>query len=67
MARNFDRRNAPREAGFVRTNAAVPRSFSEATAPIASRMAASVPVWLMFFRSWSIAIAVDGGGMIPAY
>ena len=44
--------NAPRPAGLVRMKAAVPRSFSAAIMPIASRTAARVRVPPTFLMNW---------------
>jgi hypothetical protein len=62
MPRSLATRNAEREAGLLRTRAAVPRSFSVATLPIASRMAASTPVCPRLRRIWPIESATVGGG-----
>ena len=46
-----------------RMNAAVPRSRSVATAPIARMIAANAPNWARFFQSWSTASAAVGVGI----
>ena len=58
-----------RDTGFTSRKAAVPRSFSVATEPIARRIAASEPNWPTFLATWSTASAAVGGGIatpIPA-
>ena len=55
-------RNAPRVAVLDRMKAAVPRSRSVATAPIARMIAANAPNWARFFHSWSTASAAVGVG-----
>jgi len=55
-------RNAPRPSGRVSHMAAVPRSFSVATEPMASPMATSTPVCPMLRTNWATASAVVGGG-----
>ena len=62
IATTFAPRNPPRDAVLDRTNAAVPRSFSPATAPIARMIAANAPNWARFFQSWSTASAAVGVG-----
>ena len=57
MASSLARRKVPRESGFVSSSAAVPRSFSTATLPIARRIAVSTPAWPRFFRNWLTASA----------
>ena len=54
-SRRGTRRGRP---ASVRISAAVPRSFSVATEPIASRIATRTPNWLTFLASWSTASAV---------
>ena len=63
MATTLAVRNAPRETAFERMNAAVPRSRSVATAPIARMMAANAPNWARFFQTCSTAAAATGGGI----
>jgi hypothetical protein len=60
----LEARKAPRLTGLLRMKAAVPRSSSRATAPIATRMAAIGPNWLRFFTSWSTASAAVGVGTV---
>ena len=62
IATSFAARNAGRVTGWARTSAAVPRSSSPDTLPIASAIAASAPSWRRFFWSCSTAIAAVGAG-----
>ena len=55
-------RNPPRDDVFDSTNAAVPRSVSVATAPIARMIAANAPNCARFFQSWVTASAATGAG-----
>ena len=61
IATSFATRNAPRPAGLVRMSAAVPRSFSVATEPIARRPRRA-PRTGRGSCSWSTASAAVGGG-----
>ena len=61
MATTLAARNDPRETDFDRMKAAVPRSRSVATAPIARMIAANAPNWARFFHSWSTASAGGRG------
>ena len=63
MARALAARNAPRPTGRASRKAAVPRSSSVETAPIARMMAASAPNWPRFFWTWLTASAVVGVGI----
>src|SRR5258706_124779 len=67
IATSLVTRKAPRLAGLVRISAAVPRSFSVATEPMASRTAISAPNCPKFFASWSYASAAvcDSAGFRP--
>ena len=62
MPASLATRYAAREAGLLSTSAAVPRSFSVATLPIASRMAVRMPAWPTFFSTWSTASLTVGVG-----
>ena len=62
IASSFAARKAGRPTGWASTIAAVPRSSSPETLPIASAIAASAPSWPRFFWSCSSAIVAVGSG-----
>ena len=65
MATTFAATKAPRPIGFVSRKAAVPRSFSVATAPIVTRIAMTTPNWPTFLVNWMTASATVGSGIMP--
>ena len=65
MAMTLAPRKAPRVTGLVSRNAAVPWSFSPATEPIVTRMAASTPNCPRFLVNWTAASPTTGSGTMP--
>ena len=65
MATTLAPRKAPRVTGLVSRKAAVPWSFSPATEPIVTRMAASTPNCPRFLVNCTAASPTTGSGTMP--